>query len=83
MDVRKIINSKEYKNAKTRISKWKLQLSDAKSKDEINQIKDEKTLFFNEMKKNHPITYGALRINDKELSESIYERLTGKQIIID
>ncbi len=44
---------------------------------------NEKLAFFSQMRKSNPEPYPIFEINDKELSELIYEKLTGKKVIID
>lgn len=44
---------------------------------------NEKLAFFSQMRKSNKDLYYLFEINDKELSELIYEKLTGKKVIID
>lgn len=82
MKVSELVKSKEYLNAKAKIRSWKERLNRA-SEPEVMRIRDEKAAFFSQMREQNPQLYTALEILDKELSEMIFKRITGEDVIID
>ncbi|MEW6723268.1 MAG: hypothetical protein AB1324_08445 [Candidatus Micrarchaeota archaeon] len=82
MDVGELVKSREFRDAKKRIGDWKARLEKADARAAMS-IRDEKAAFFAQMASERPDLYQAFRINDKELSETIHKKLTGKDIIID
>ncbi len=82
MDLDKLIRSKESQEAQRRISSWKERLEKA-GPAEAMKVRDEKAAFFKAMRKSSPDLYIVFLMDDKTLSERIYERLTGKKVTID
>lgn len=82
MKLTELIESKEYKDASRKVGEWQRRLEKA-DRSEIMKIRDEKSSFFFQMLKDRPELYAAFQIDDKTLSEKIYKKLTGKNIIID
>ena len=82
MDVRKLIGSKEYKEARSKVEKWKARLEKGSREDAV-AVRDEKAEFFAKMRKASAPLYTAFQIDDKTLSEMIFKKLTGKEIMID
>ncbi|MBS3068135.1 hypothetical protein J4450_05505 [Candidatus Micrarchaeota archaeon] len=82
MSLIELMKTKEYKDADKKVKDWKERLSKANNS-EVMKVKDEKLAFFSEMRKSNQDLYSIFEINDKELSELIYEKLTGKKVIID
>lgn len=82
MDLKKMLGSKEYRDARARIDAWKARLGKGGAKD-AEAVRDEKAEFFAIMRKADPGLYAAFQIDDKSLSETIYRKITGKDIILD
>lgn len=70
------------RNKGERVGQWKMRLDEADTV-ETTKIRDEKSVFFAEMRKNRPDLYAAFRMDEKTLSETIIKKLTGKNEIID
>lgn len=82
MRLNQLINSEEFKDANRKIGKWKESLEDADRRT-IMRIRDEKAIFFSNMRKSRPDLYMAFQMDDKVLSEAILKKLTGEDVIID
>jgi hypothetical protein len=82
MDLMKLIKSKEYKDASARIASWKAKLAKA-GPEEAMKVRDEKSEFFGKMRGSSPALYSAFQLDDKTLSEMIYKKLTGREVVID
>jgi hypothetical protein len=81
MDAKKILGSKEYRDARAKIALWRARLSKADAK-EAAGIRAEKSEYFSKMRKDNPGIYYAFQLDDKTLSETIFEKLTGKKISV-
>jgi hypothetical protein len=77
-----LLKSGEYRDAKDRVKAWMERLGKADAKEAV-RVRDEKVVFFRQMREKRPDLYAAFQIDDKTLSEAIYKKLTGKDIIID
>lgn len=82
MDITNLIKSEGYKDARKKITNWTEQLKTSDSKTTM-QIRDELKDFFSQLKKAKPQLYAVFQGQHKQLSETVYEKLSGKQIIID
>ena len=82
MDLKKMLGSKEYKEARAKIAQWHARLKKADGP-ELLSVRDEKSAFFASMMKENPKLYLAFQIDDKSLSEEIYKKLSGRDIILD
>jgi hypothetical protein len=82
MEIKKILASAGYKDARNKIDEWMKRLKTAKA-DEALRISDEKATFFNKMKDSAPELYSVLAIDEKTLSGIIFKKLTGMDVIID
>ncbi|MFH1520614.1 MAG: hypothetical protein ABID61_03145 [Candidatus Micrarchaeota archaeon] len=82
MNLTDLIESDDYKNTQKKITSWneKLKLADNNI---TAQIRDEFAGFFSQLKKDKPQQYAVFQGQHKQLSETVYEKLTGKKIIID
>lgn len=81
MKLDEILKSKEYLDARTRVGGWRSRLAKGDAK-EAARVRDEKAAYFAKMKKGNPQVYAAFQLDDKTLSEMIFEKLTGKKITI-
>jgi hypothetical protein len=77
-----LTKTKGYKDAEKKISSWEIRLEKA-DVDEAKRILDEKDKFFTKMRSAKPELYEVFAIDDKTLSENIYKKITGDEIIID
>ncbi|MEW6036251.1 MAG: hypothetical protein AB1529_06570 [Candidatus Micrarchaeota archaeon] len=82
MKLGELIKSKEYQDAKKRISAWRGRLEKG-GQDEAVKVRDEKAPFFQQMRERRPDLYTAFQIDDKTLSEAIFKKLTGRDVILD
>ena len=82
MKLIELVGTKEYLDASTKVNAWNDRLIKADEKIAIKII-HEKALFFSRMKKNNPPLYSLFQVADKTLSESAYQKITGKRVIID
>ena len=82
MKYAKMLKSREYREARRKVLSWKSRLP-AATRDEALAVLGEKARFFSRMRDESPDLYEILRINDKELSELVNERLLGRKIVID
>jgi hypothetical protein len=82
MDLDKLISSEEYREASRRVAMWKERLAGADRADAL-KVRDEKAAFFKAMRRDSPDLYLAFQVGDKELSELIYRKMTGRGITID
>lgn len=80
--MKELITSKEFTEARRKITAWNERLEKA---DKITAmgIKKEKTVFFEHMRKSRPDLYAAFQMDDKILSEVIFKKVTGEEIVID
>jgi hypothetical protein len=77
-----LVKSKEFLDARAKVSGWRGRLEKADEKETI-RVRDEKSAFFTNLRRTRPDLYTAFQIEDKTLSEMIFKNLTGKDIIID
>ena len=82
MNLTELLKSKEYQEASGKIGAWKEKLAKA-DQQEVIRIRDEKVDFFKKMRTSNPELYVVFQLDDKTLSEQIYKKLTGKDIVID
>ena len=82
MDLNALKNSKEYKDADEKVSKWKDRIING-DKGEALKVGSEKREFFDKMKATMPQLYLSFEMDDKDLSEMIFKKMTGKDIIIN
>ncbi len=81
-NLNKLIKSPEYRDTKKKIKGWRERLEKADKKETIS-IQKEKIKFFTKLKKKSPTMYSVFQIDEKELSERVLRKLTGKSIVID
>ncbi len=82
MNLGELLKSKEYADARKRVDGWRARLKGADAA-EAGRVRSEKAEFFQSMAKQRPDLYAAFQIDDKTLSEEIFRKLTGRDIIID
>ncbi len=82
MDLDKLIASEGYKDALRRVASWKERLAKGDMA-EAMKVRQENAAFFSRMRKSEPELYAVFQLSDKELSEMIYKKMTGKDITID
>lgn len=82
MDLDKLISSERYKDALRRVAAWKGRLETA-DRAEAMRVREENAAFFTRMRESDPELYSVFQLSDKELSEMIFKRMTGKDITID
>lgn len=82
MNVSDLIKSSAYQDAQKKIASWNEQLKTADNKGTA-QICDEFKNFFSQLKKAKPQLYSVFRGQHKQLSEAVYEKLSGKKITLD
>lgn len=82
MNLSDLIKSDDYTNAQKKIASWNKQLKIADN-NVTAQIRDEFAAFFSQLKKAKPHLYAVFQGQHSKLSEAVYEKLTGKKIIID
>jgi hypothetical protein len=82
MKLGELIKSREYQDARKMIAAWRGRLEKG-GQDEAVKVRDEKAAFFQQMRKARPDLYTAFQVDDKTLSEAIFKKLTGRDIIID
>lgn len=82
MKLDELVKSKEFLDARAKVSGWRGRLEKADEKETI-RVRDEKSAFFADLRRTRPDLYAAFQIDDKTLSEAIFKKLTGKDIIID
>lgn len=82
MDALGLLKTKEYREARIKINYWKGSLLNSNN-NETKRILDEKVEFFQQMRETNPQMYSIFQTDDKEMGEMIYQKLTGRSIIID
>lgn len=82
MNLDKLIASEGYKDALRRVAAWKERLENGDVA-EAMLVRQENAAFFSRMRKSDPELYSLFQLSDKELSEMIYKKMTGKDITID
>ncbi|MCI0503446.1 hypothetical protein L0Y65_01920 [Candidatus Micrarchaeota archaeon] len=82
MKLSELVKSKEFLDAKAKVQGWKVRLEKAGSNEAL-RVRDEKSAFFGGLKAARPDLYAAFQMEDKTLSEAIFKKLTGKDVIID
>ena len=82
MKLDQLIKSKEFLAAKAKVRGWRERLEKADAKEAV-RVRDEKSAFFADMRTSRPDLYSAFQVDDKTLSETIFRKLTGKDVIID
>lgn len=74
--------TKEYRNAISKIKSWKKKLSKTDKEGAIRILR-EKRNFFDEMRETNPHLYMVFQISDKEISEIANIKILGKEITLD
>ncbi len=77
-----IHETEEYRSALIKVKSWKEKIEKSEKKS-LFRVLDEKKVFFANMKKTNPNLYSIFQINDKEISESVAEKLYTAKIVID
>ncbi|MBU0527500.1 hypothetical protein KKE92_03405 [Candidatus Micrarchaeota archaeon] len=77
-----IHETEEYGSALIKVKSWKEKIEKS-DRVGLFRILDEKKIFFANMKKTNPNLYSIFQINDKEISESVAEKLSAAKITID
>lgn len=77
-----ILKSEEYKEARRKIELWKIALALTDNQKTITRIEKDKSKLFNKIKKNKLLLL-ALSSDQKEFSQLLFKKKTGKEIIID
>ncbi len=80
--MRRIENSKRFREAEERISLWQEIVKNGDKK-EIRNAWDEKTAFFDLMREKHPELYSVFRIDEKRLTEDMLKKIAGLETVID
>ncbi len=82
MKLGELVKSKAFLDAKAKVAAWKGRLEKGDAKEAV-RVRDEKSAFFTKLRDDRPDIYLAFQVDDKTLSETIYKKLTGKDVIID
>jgi hypothetical protein len=82
MNLKELMNSKEYKDARARLGSWAGRLKSGDKEDAL-RVRDEKRAYFENLIKVQPNIYTVLKLDDKTLSEKIYKIINGKEARID
>jgi hypothetical protein len=82
MKLSELVNSKAFLDAKAKVAAWKGRLEKGDAKEAV-RVRDEKSAFFTELRQTRPDLYASFQIDDKTLSETIFKKLTGREVIID
>ncbi len=82
MDLDALLSTDGYRAARARIASWKEILLKG-GRAEALKVRDEKTSFFAAMRRSAPELYAVFQVEDRELSEIIYEKIRGKKVTID
>jgi hypothetical protein len=77
----KIASSAQYREAIEKIKGWLMILeNEPRRAEEVNQ---ERIAYMINLEKTYPQIYGAVKVNDKRISEKLYLIKTGESIVID
>jgi hypothetical protein len=82
MKLKELMASESYKDARKRIDGWKKRLDEADIAEALS-IDDEKRAFFSQLRRSHPEICRLLKADEKIISEIVYKRLTGMDVVLD
>lgn len=77
----KIGSTKQYIEAIEKIKEWLNILENEPERSE--EINKERGKYMQDLENTYPQIYSAIKINDKKISEKIYQIRTGEKIVID
>ena len=81
-DLEKILKSKEYKDALSKIKTLKDRLKKSSAKEAL-KVRDEKTAFFSKLKTDNTQLYMIFRIDEKIINEMLIKKIMNLDIKIN
>ncbi|VVC02608.1 Uncharacterised protein [Candidatus Bilamarchaeum dharawalense] len=82
MSLSDVVQSKDYQDVSLKIAWWRNRIQDS-NETQVLHIKEDISNFFLKMQKDKPKLYSLFQGQHSQLSEIIYQKLTGRKATFD